>query len=114
VYLGRIAREEGDPVTAARELNTAVTLEPNNAMALREMGAHLLALGNFDLARRFYVRAVQQAPDDRLALGYLACTLNRLGRYEEAQRFAERAGPGEWTGCAAAPTPPPQPAPRRP
>jgi tetratricopeptide (TPR) repeat protein len=111
VYLGRIAREEGDPVTAARELNTAVTLEPENPLALREMGAHLLALGNLDLARRFYIRAVQQAPTDRHALGYLACTLNRLGRYDEAQRFAQRAGPGEWSGCAAASPQAPQPVP---
>ena len=41
IYLGRIARDEGDPIAAARHLDSAVTREPNNALALREMGAHL-------------------------------------------------------------------------
>jgi tetratricopeptide (TPR) repeat protein len=107
IYLGRIAREEGDPTAAARELTLALNLEPENPLALREMGAHLLALGNPELARRFYVRAVTRAPGDKNALGYLACTLARLGRLEEAQRFLQRAGPGEWSPCVAAPPSPP-------
>jgi tetratricopeptide (TPR) repeat protein len=107
VYLGRIARDEGDPVTAGRELNTAIALEPSNELALREMGAHLFALGNLDLARRFYVRAVTIDPTDRTALGYLACTLARLGRVEEGQRFALRAGTGDWSACVDAAQPAP-------
>ena len=74
---------------------------------LGEMAAHLLAMGNLDLARRFYVRAVTADPNDRNALGFLACTLARIGRIEEAGRFAQRAGPGEWSTCVAAAIPPP-------
>src|SRR5258706_159325 len=43
IYLGRMTREEGDVAGAARELATAVRLDPKSALAQREMGAHLLA-----------------------------------------------------------------------
>ena len=36
----------------------AIELDPQNALALREMGSYLLAKGDFDLARAFYVRAL--------------------------------------------------------
>ena len=118
IYLGRIAREEGDANTAVRELQTAIQLEPNNATAQREMGAHLLAqstgqlnsgnlpgaLQTLNLARNFYVRAVQLNPNDKLALGYLGCVLMRLGRVQEANNFMQRAGPGGWSSCQPLPT----------
>lgn len=113
VYLGRLAREENDLATAKRELETAIRLEPTNAVAQREMGKVLLALGDNELARRFLVRAVQLAPEDRSAQGFLGCALFRLGRLDEAARFINRAGTGDWTGCAPPPGafPPPQRAP---
>ena len=52
IYLGRMAREEGDANTAVRELQTAIQLEPNNATAQREMGAHLLAQATGTAERR--------------------------------------------------------------
>src|SRR5690606_14662965 len=67
VYLGRIARDQGDVSTAQQELQTAIRLEPQNALAQREMGNLLLATGNPDLARRFYTRAVDLNPADRTA-----------------------------------------------
>ena len=122
IYLGRLAREEGDANTAVRELQTAIQLEPNNATAQREMGAHLLAqstaqlntgnlpgaLQSLNLARNFYVRAVQLNPSDKNALGYLGCVLMRLGRVQEASNFMQRAGPGAWTSCQPLPTLAPQ------
>jgi tetratricopeptide (TPR) repeat protein len=122
IYLGRLAREEGDANTAVRELQTAIQLEPENATAQREMGAHLLAqstgqlnsgnlpgaLQSLNLARNFYVRAVQLNPSDRNALGYLGCVLMRLGRVQEAGNFMQRAGPGAWTSCQPLPTLAPQ------
>jgi hypothetical protein len=107
VYLGRIAREEGDLSRANDELRQAVTLEPNNLLAQREMGQYLLAAGNPDLARRFLVRAVQIDSTDSAANGWLGCALVRLNNREVADRFLRRAGPGDWTGCASAPAPPP-------
>ena len=122
IYLGRMARDEGDAAAAVRELQTAISLEPNNATAQREMGAHLLAqatgqlstgnlpgaLQSLNLSRNFYVRAVQLNPADKNAQGYLGCVLMRLGRVQEANSFWQRAGPGPWTQCQPLPTLAPQ------
>ena len=100
LYLARIARERRDMTGARLELERALELDPRNATALREMGSVLFAEGNFELARRFYVRALQVAPEDRLAQGFLGCSLVRLGRAAEGERFIQRAGRGPWDGCA--------------
>ncbi|HSA57355.1 MAG TPA: tetratricopeptide repeat protein [Gemmatimonadaceae bacterium] len=113
VYLARLAREAGNASTAVAELTTAIRLEPENPIALREMAAHQLAMNDLEMARRFYVRALEHDPQDRMALGYLACTLARLGRLDEAQRFHQRAGPGEWNVCLGMVAPPPGVAPPR-
>ena len=111
VYLSRMAREVGNMTIAAQEAQTAVTLGPQNAVALRELGLYLLSAGNYDLARRFLVRAVQADTSDHMAMGYLGCTLTRLGRPTEAQVWLNRAGQGDWSRCVAvqgAPTMPGQ------
>jgi tetratricopeptide (TPR) repeat protein len=100
VYLSRMAREVGNLTMAGQEANLAVQAEPNNAVALREMASYLLAAGNFELARRFYVRALTANPDDRMSMGFLGCTLIRLGRTDEGMRWMNRAGQGSWSGCA--------------
>jgi tetratricopeptide (TPR) repeat protein len=102
VYLARMARETGRLQTAQEEAVKAVTLGPNNALALRELASVSFAQQNYDGARRFYLRAVQADTSDRLALGYLGCSLIRLGRVQEGMKFLQRAGSGSWTGCAPA------------
>lgn len=103
VYLSRMARDVGNLTVARDEANLAITAEPSNALALREMGAFLLTTGNYELARRFYVRAVKADTTDKTAQGYLGCVLIRLGRRDEGQRFLTRAGPGNWSSCATMP-----------
>jgi Tfp pilus assembly protein PilF len=99
VFLARISRGEGDLSTARAELDTALRLEPKNAIALREMGLVLFASKQYDLARRFFVRAVQANPQDRAAQGYLGCSLMRLGRTQEGTNFINKAGTGSWQTC---------------
>lgn len=109
IYLGRIAREQGDMARARRFLDRAVRLAPDNAIAQREMGSTMLADGNPELARRFYVRSLELDPTDRLSQGFLACALHRLGRFDDARRFVSRAGSGDWTPCLNTPVAPMMP-----
>ena len=102
VYMSRLAREAGNMTVAGQEAEAAVRAEPQNFLALREMGSYLLAAQNYDLARRFYVRALQVNPNDRTAQGFLGCALVRLGRTQEGMQWMNRAGQGSWSGCAAA------------
>ena len=99
IFLARLSREEGDLATARAQLDTALRLEPKNAIALREMGLVLFSSKQYDLARRFFVRAVQANPQDRAAQGYLGCSLMRLGRAQEGSKFINNAGTGPWTSC---------------
>ncbi|HEY8851577.1 MAG TPA: tetratricopeptide repeat protein [Gemmatimonadaceae bacterium] len=99
VFLARISRDEGDLASARAQLDTALRLDPKNAIALREMGLVLFASRQYDLARRFFVRAVQANPQDRAAQGYLGCALMRLGRGQEGTNFINKAGTGAWQTC---------------
>lgn len=111
IYLGRMAREEGNFPEASSHLRRAVELEPGSALAMRELAGYLLATGQLELARSFYERAIRLDPEDRTALGFMGCTLFRLGRPDLAQRFTSRAGPGSWQQCVQ---PPPMPMPGAP
>jgi Tfp pilus assembly protein PilF len=101
IFLARLSREEGDLATSRSQLDTALRLDPKNAIALREMGLVLFASRQYDLARRFFVRAVQANPQDRAAQGYLGCALMRLGRVQEGTNFISKAGTGAWQSCLA-------------
>jgi len=63
------------------------------------MARYLMAAGQWDLARQFWLRAIQANPADRAAQGYLGCTMARLRRFDEARTWLERAGEGEWSVC---------------
>ncbi len=99
VFLARLSREEGDLPTARAHLDSALRLEPTNAVALREMGLILFAGRQYDLARRFFVRAVQSNSQDKSAQGYLGCAMMRLNRINEGTKWIQNAGSGPWTAC---------------
>ena len=63
------------------------------------MGLVLFSSKQYDLARRFFVRAVQGNPQDRASQGYLGCALMRLGRVQEGTKFIGNAGTGPWQAC---------------
>jgi tetratricopeptide (TPR) repeat protein len=100
IWLGRVARDQGDFATAGREISRAVQLDQRNYQAHRELGSYFLTVRNYDAARRAFVRALELQPRDRTAMGYLGCSLIRLGRGDEGQRFLVRAGQGPWMACA--------------
>lgn len=101
IYLARMAREVGNFTLATSELQLALEADPNSATALREMGANMLQQNNAEMARRFYVRAVQADPTDKVSQGYLGCALLKLGRFQEGSTFINRAGAGPWSSCVA-------------
>jgi hypothetical protein len=103
VFLARVARQESDLATARAQLDTALRLDPKNAVALREMGLILFASRQYDLARRFFVRAVQANPQDRAAQGYLGCAMMRLNRVPEGTKWISGAGTGAWQACLLPP-----------
>jgi tetratricopeptide (TPR) repeat protein len=110
VFLARISRDEGDLASARAQLDTALRLEPKNEIALREMGLVLFSTKQYDLARRFFVRAVQTNPQDRAAQGYLGCAMMRLNRVQEGTKWIGGAGTGPWAAClnpVTSATPPP-------
>jgi predicted Zn-dependent protease len=82
-------------------LTLALDADPNNSTALREMGANMLQQNNAEMARRFYVRAIQADPTDKVSQGYLGCALLKLNRITDATNFLNRAGPGPWSSCVA-------------
>jgi len=103
VFLARLARDEGDLATARAQLDSALRLDPKNAFALRDMGLVLFASRQYDLARRFFVRAVQANPQDRPSQGYLGCALMRLNRVPEGTKWISGAGTGPWQTCLQPP-----------
>jgi tetratricopeptide (TPR) repeat protein len=108
VYLSRMAREVGNYTVANQELQLALKAEPGSLEGRREYGSLFLAQGNYDMARTFYVRALEVNANDKPSQGWLGCALIRLGRTQEGQQWITRAGPGAWSSCAnlAAPVPP--------
>jgi len=111
VFLARLARQDGDLSTARAQLDSALRLDPTNSVALREMGLVVFSGKQYDLARKFFIRAVTANPQDRAALGYLGCSMIRLNRVPEGINFINKAGTGAWQACLpqAAPTVAPPP-----
>ena len=108
VYLSRMAREVGNYTVANQELQLALRVEPGSLEGRREYGSLFLAQGNYDMARTFYVRALEVNANDKSSQGWLGCALIKLNRVQEGQQWMNRAGPGAWSNCTPAPpvTPP--------
>ena len=103
LWLGRVARDERDDLSAARAFSRADKLEPENPLVHREIGSFHLSRGRLQAAAERYVRAVHLDPNDRVSQGWLACTLHRQGRVDVSRNFAQRAGAGPWGQCLSSP-----------
>lgn len=99
VYLSRMAREVGNYTVANQELQLALRAEPGSLEGRREYGSLFLAQGNYDLARNWYVRALEVDATDKASQGWLGCALVRLNRVQEGMGWLTRAGHGPWSAC---------------
>ncbi|MBA2707298.1 MAG: hypothetical protein H0U59_05795 [Gemmatimonadaceae bacterium] len=115
LYLARISMDAGDLEQAGDHLKTAVSREPESAIAHRELGRYYLVrsqrspgnaagdgFSNTDLmeADRHFAWASNLDPDDRATIGYRACVLAAIGVPAEAESLLAAAGPGPWESCA--------------
>jgi hypothetical protein len=69
------------------------------------MGLVLFSSRQYDLARRFFVRAITANSEDRAAQGYLGCAMMRLGRVTEGTKWIRMGGTGPWQACLQPATP---------
>lgn len=99
VFIGRLLRGEGRIDEARERLIEAVELEPDNAIALRELALLFYSQDDFLQSRTFFTHAIKANPEDKMSLGYMGCTLVNLKQPDLAVRFFDRAGPGQWDSC---------------
>lgn len=92
LFLGRIARQEGNLEQAASELNESLTLQPNQPDALAELGQINLAAHKFQQAEDNFGRALRNDPDNYAANFGLLQLYARTGdarREQQSRRFDE-------------------------
>ena len=58
-----------------------------NAAAMRDAGGKAYQAGDYELARRFFVRALAAEPGDGRAEEQLGCALLKLGRADSARAY---------------------------
>jgi tetratricopeptide (TPR) repeat protein len=88
---GLQAAAEGKNLDAVEAFRQAVTLDPEYANALNELGAAEAALGDMTSAAEAFQKAVDVAPEHAFALPNLSIVLAKLGRFHEAAQVARRA-----------------------
>jgi spermidine synthase len=77
-------RAVGDLRSAARELDQALAINPENVNATRIMGDVMAEANRNEEAARWFRRALAQRPDDLVVARLLGATLVKLGRPAEA------------------------------
>jgi Flp pilus assembly protein TadD len=102
VALVAILGAAGGAVAQRRAVSTAAA--PRTASDMLRIGHHAYRRGDYELARRFFVRAVMLDSTNGVAQVDVGCALLRLGRRAEATahfRAAGDAAPGECAVLAA-------------
>jgi hypothetical protein len=102
VALIAILGAAGGAVAERRAVNSTVT--PRTATDMLRIAHHAYRRGDYELARRFFVRATMLDSTNRVAQVDVGCALLKLGRRAEATarfRAAGDASPGECAILAA-------------
>lgn len=68
-------------------------------IAMRQVGLKAYKAGDYELARRFFIRAIAADPTDREAHEALGCALLHLGRPGRAQQQFKLAGSEHFAVC---------------
>jgi arylsulfatase A-like enzyme len=85
------AAARGRPDRAISILNSIIARDPNNLLALRDIGAYSLDLKLYAKARSALERFIAFAPDDYMGRFELGVTYERLGSFKEAELHLQRA-----------------------
>ena len=82
--LGCAFRESGDLISAKREWERTLDIDPNNSQALNQLGS-VYYISNFPVkARDYFTKAIQMNPGNSEAHYNLAITLEKLNEPDEA------------------------------
>jgi tetratricopeptide (TPR) repeat protein len=89
--LSATMEDKGDLANAARELNTAITLDPHQSQFMFRLAQLLYKNGDLGGARICLKRANEQFPDEVWTYLFLATVLRDLGSLSNATQLLEKA-----------------------
>ena len=90
-FLGVMASQRGDHAAALRQIDLALSKNPDSVFALNNRGVALYELERFDEALASYDRALALAPDYAEALSNRGNALKEQRRFDEALASYDRA-----------------------
>jgi Tfp pilus assembly protein PilF len=88
---GEKAKTKGDPQKAEELFRQAVSIDPQFADALNELGTLEAEQGDFPQAIQNFQKAIDVVPQHRLALANLSIVLAKSGQFDDAAVVARRA-----------------------
>ena len=91
--MGLVRRSDNRLAEARSELETAISLDRNNAFAFRQLGLTMSFLGQPELTIQYIEKALRISPREALMPSYLFIGLSHLfvGRTDEAMGFLRKA-----------------------
>jgi len=91
--MGLVRRSDNQLAEARSELETAISLDRNNAFAFRQLGLTMSFLGQPELTIQYIEKALRISPREALMPSYLFIGLSHLfvGRTDEAMGFLRKA-----------------------
>jgi arylsulfatase A-like enzyme/Tfp pilus assembly protein PilF len=91
LYLGAMAKEQGNLEGAIKYLSEAIRLKPSEPEVHHQLGDTYMQLGEYDSAVKHYEEALRIIPERIETLNNIGLLMNLLGRYEEAVAHLEKA-----------------------